>query len=147
MNYFNKNYLNNLSAIIYVRNSSLNKSKKKKSPSLIKKIRNISSNNKNKSMLDLFPSRNLNCFINNNNKIIYNNTTTYNNNIINNNKKKKSKSFNITHNTINMNKNNVMINLNANIINANTPIQQKLMEYKKYINNKLREFAKKNKKS
>ena len=46
-----------------------------------------------------------------------------------------------------MNKNNVMINLNANIINTNTPIekykvQQKLIEYKKYINKKLNEFSK-----
>jgi hypothetical protein len=46
-----------------------------------------------------------------------------------------------------MNKNNVMINLNANIINTNTPIQMKLLEYKKYINKKLSEFNKKNKKS
>jgi hypothetical protein len=49
-----------------------------------------------------------------------------------------------------MNKNNVMINLNANIINTNTPIekykvQQKLIEYKKYINKKLNEFSKKKK--
>ena len=40
-----------------------------------------------------------------------------------------------------------MINLNANIINTNTPIenykvQQKLLEYKKYINRKLNEFNK-----
>ena len=51
-----------------------------------------------------------------------------------------------------MNKNSVLINLNANIINNKTPIEnykvtQKLMEYKKYLNNKLDEFNKKNKKN
>ena len=50
-------------------------------------------------------------------------------------------------NKINMNKNNVMINLNANIINTNTPIekykvQQKLVEYKRFINKKLNEISK-----
>ena len=51
-----------------------------------------------------------------------------------------------------MNKNSVLINLNANIINTKTPIenfkvQQKLMEYKKYLSKKLNEFTKKNKKN
>ena len=100
-------------------------------------------------MFDLFPSGNLSYLLNNN-KL----NNNYNNNINNSNKKKnkdnsksKSKSLNITHNTINMNKNNVMINLNANIINTNTPIekfkmQQKLNEYKKFINKKLNEISK-----
>ena len=51
-----------------------------------------------------------------------------------------------------MDKNSVLINLDANIINTKKPIEnykvtQKLMEYKKYLNNKLNEFNKKNKKN
>ena len=154
INYFNKNMSNNLTTIFFLREPK-NKYKKKARNTSLTKNRNISCNNiNNKSMLDLFPSRNLN-YIFNNNKYI-NNNIGYNNNSNKNKKKnidkKKSKSLNITHNTINMNKNNVMINLNANIINTNTPIekfkvQQKLLEYKKYINKKLNEFNKKNKKN
>ena len=51
-----------------------------------------------------------------------------------------------------MNKNSVLINLNANIINTKTPIeqfkvQQKINEYKKYLNKKINEVLKKNKKN
>ena len=47
-----------------------------------------------------------------------------------------------------MDKNSVLINLDANIINTKKPIEnykvtQKLLEYKKYLNNKLNEFNKK----
>ena len=126
-NNLNKKYINNLTTILFIKEPKIYK----------KKERNISLNknrNTNKSMLDLFPSRNFN--------------KKYNNNS---NKKKKNKSLNITHNTINMNKNNVLINLNANIINTKTPIekyqiQQKLNEYKKYINKKLNEYNKKSNK-
>ena len=146
INYFNKKYINNLTTIFLLKEPK----NKKKSKNSSKKSSNNNINLNNKSMLELFPSRNLSYLINNNKFNIYN----YN--INNSNKKKnldnsKSKSLNITHNTINMNKNNVMINLNANIINTNTPIekykvQQKLIEYKKYINKKLNEFSKNKKK-
>ena len=144
INYFNKKYINNISSIFYIRDQSKNKRKKIANTSLNKKSKKINSNSRNKSMLNLFPSRNVNYLFNNSNKHL--------NNTNNNNKKKKSsKSFNITQNTYNMNKNNVMINLNTNIINTNTPmeqfkVQKKLLEYKKYINKKLNEFSKKNNK-
>ena len=150
-NYFNKKYINNLTTILFIREPKNKYKKKERNKSLNKNNRNM-----NKSMLDLFPSRNLNYLLNNNNnnkKYINNNYNINNYNINNNsNKRKKTKSLNITHNTINMNKNSVLINLNANIINTKTPIekykvQQKLMEYKKYLNKKLNEFTKKNKKN
>ena len=149
-NYFNKKYINNLTTILFLREPNNKYRKKERNKSLHRNNRNM-----NKSMLDLFPSRNINYFVNNNNnnKKYINNNYNINNYIINNsNKRKKTKSVNITHNTINMNKNSVLINLNANIINTKTPIekfkvQQKLMEYKKYISRKLYDFTKKNKKN
>ena len=140
INYFNKKYINNLTTILL--KEPKNKKKYKK---IINKNSGNTSNIVNKSMLDLFPSRNLTYLLNNNKyKSNYNNSNIHNSNKK---KNKDNKSLNITHNTINMNKNNVMINLNANIINTNTPIenykvQQKLLEYKKYINKKLNEFNK-----
>ena len=152
-NYFNKKYMNNLTTILFIKEPKNKFKKKERNKSL---YNNKNNRNMNKSMLDLFPSRNLNYLFNNNNnnkKYINNNYNINNYNINNNsNKRKKTKSLNITHNTINMNKNSVLINLNANIINTKTPIenykvQQKLMEYKKYLNKKLNEFTKKNKKN
>ena len=143
INYFNKKYTNNISTIYYIRNNSKNRRTKIMNTTINKNKRKMNSNSRNKSMFNLFPSGKVNNLFNNSNK--------YLNNSNNRKRKNSSKSFNITHNTYNMNKNNVMINLNTNIINANTPleqlkVQQKLLEYKKYINKKLNEFSKKNKK-
>ena len=151
MNYFNRKYVNNLTTILFNKEPKKNYYKKDRNISLIKN----NNKNMNKSMFYLFPSRNFNYIFNNNNnkKYINNNYINNNNYYINNsNTRKKTKSLIITHNTINMNKNSVLINLNANIINNKTPIEnykvtQKLMEYKKYLNNKLDEFNKKNKKN
>ena len=151
INYFNKKYINNLTTILFNKEPKKNYIKKDRNASLMK---NNNNKNMNKSMLDLFPSRNFNyIFNNNNNKKYINNNYINNNNYYknNSNKRKKTKSLNITHNTINMNKNSVLINLNANIINTKTPIenykvQQKLMEYKKYLNKKLNEINKKKQK-
>ena len=147
MNYFNRKYINNLTTILFNKEPKKKYNKKDRNVSLIKN----NNKNMNKSMFDLFPSRNFNYIFNNNNnkKYINNNYINNNNYYINNsNKRKKTKSLNITHNTINMNKNSVLINLNANIINTTTPIEnykvtQKLMEYKKYLNKKLNELNKK----
>ena len=146
MNYFNKKYINNLTTILFNKEPRKKYNKKDRNTSLIKN----SNKNMNKSMFDLFPSRNFNyIFNNNNNKKYINNNYINNNNYYSNNsnKRKKTKSLNITHNTINMNKNSVLINLNTNIINTKTPIEnykvhQKLMEYKKYLNKKLNELNK-----
>ena len=136
------------------KSKSKSKSHSKSQNNYPKKKRKILSHsiNKNKSMSDIFPSRNISYLIkeyNNNfiNKYLANRpnkrqTTNFSSNNF------KTNSLNITNNTFNMNKNHVMINLNTNIINANnTPIekfkvQQKLIEYKKLINKKLREISK-----
>ncbi len=135
INYFNKKNIHNLTTILLLKEPK----NKKKNKNTFNKNNSNNNNIINKSMLDLFPSRNISYLLNNNKYI-----SNYNNS---NKKKNDNKSLNITHNTINMNKNNVMINLNANIINTNTPIekykvQHKLIEYKKYINKKLNEFNK-----
>ena len=136
------------------KSKSKSKSHSKSQNNIPKKRRKVLSNsvNKNKSMSDFFPSRNISYLIkeyNNNfiNKYLINRgnkrqTTNFSSNNF------KTNSLNITNNTFNMNKNHVMINLNTNIINANnTPIekykvQQKLIEYKKLINKKLMEISK-----
>ena len=146
INYISKKYIKDLTNIFLLKEPK-NKKKTKNSNE-----KNNTNCNNNKSMFDLFPSGNLSYLVNNQKSINNNNNNNKNNN--SNNKKNsnsKTKSLNITNNTINMNKNNVMINLNANIINTNTPIekykvQQKLVEYKRFINKKLNEISKGKKK-
>ena len=122
MNYFNRKYINNLTTILFNKEPKKKYNKKDRNVSLIKN----NNKNMNKSMFDLFPSKNFNYIFNNNNnkKYINNNYINNNNYYVNNSDKgKKTKSLNITHNTINMNKDSVVINLNANIISTKTPIE------------------------
>ena len=145
INYISKKYIKDLTNIFLLKEPK-NKKKTKNSNE-----KNNTNCNNNKSMFDLFPSGNLSYLVNNQKSINNNNNNKNNNSNNKKNSNSKTKSLNITNNTINMNKNNVMINLNANIINTNTPIekykvQQKLVEYKRFINKKLNEISKGKKK-
>ena len=66
MNYFNKNYINNLTTILFNKEPKKKYNKKERNISLIKN----NNRNMNKSMFDLFPSRNFNYLFNNNNNKI-----------------------------------------------------------------------------
>ena len=58
MNYFNRKYINNLTTILFNKEQKKKYNKKDRNISLIK-----NNKNNNKSMFDLFPSRNFNKYL------------------------------------------------------------------------------------